>query len=183
MLTIEVHTLEGYDESRQKFVAAETVRLDLEHSLVSLSKWERIFKKPFLSKNEKTSEETLSYVQLMTLTPNVPPEVFVKLTQPENAHNIKAISDYINDSQTATTFKETPGPPNHEIITAELLHYWMIAVNIPFECREWPLGSLFALIRVCNLKQSPPKKMGRQELAQRNRDLNAQRKAQMGTTG
>ena len=116
----------------------------------------------------------------MIITPNVPPEVFAKLGQRE----YEQINQYINAKMTATVFHELPGSKSsNEFITAELIYYWMIALNIPFTCDTWPLARLLTLIRVCNLKNTPPKKMNKQEAAQRQRDLNAQRKAQMGTRG
>jgi hypothetical protein len=110
----------------------------------------------------------------------VPREIFLKL----NEENIQEIGDYIEAKMTATWFNEQPGePPSREVITSELVYYWMTMFNIPFECEHWHLNRLFTLIRICNVKQAPPKKMSRAEIAQRNRELNAQRKAQLGTTG
>lgn len=179
MLTITVPGVEHFDEDTQEFVSVGDVVLELEHSLVSLSKWEEIFEKPFLGEDEKTSDEVLAYIKFMTMT-KVPEEVFPKLSE----GNISDIDKYINAKRTATWFSDSPGaPPAREVITAELVYYWMVAFNIPFECQHWHLNKLFTFIRVCNIKQAKPKKMSRSELAQRNRELNAQRKKQLGTTG
>lgn len=180
MLTIRVLAVESFDERTQEFTLEGGFPLELEHSLVALSKWESIHEKPFLGKEEKTAEEVISYVKCMTMTEEVPEEVFHKLDQ----DNIEAIRAYLDSKMTATWFREQPGEPrSREVITSELIYYWMTVFSIPFECENWHLNRLFTLIRVCNSKQAKPEKMSRTELAQRNRELNAQRKAQLGTTG
>ena len=180
MLTVIVPGVEHYDEVAQEFITLGDVVLELEHSLVSLSKWESIHEKPFLGMTEKSTEEAFSYVQAMCLTPEVPEETFLKLSEA----NFKAINEYIDAKMTATWFHEAPGAPRtREIITAELIYYWMITFQIPFECETWHLNRLFTLIRVCNIKNAKPKKMSRAEVAARNRELNAQRQKQWGTKG
>lgn len=180
MLTIIVPGVEMFDEKSQEFVSRDDVTLELEHSLVSLSKWEQIYEKPFLGKDEKSAEEILEYIKIMTMTPNVPDRVFLKLSE----NNIVDINNYIEAKMTATWFSEAPGAPQtRDVITSELIYYWMITFQIPFECERWHLNRLFTLIRVCNIKQAKPKKMSRSEIAARNRELNAQRRARLGTKG
>lgn len=180
MLTIMVGATDVYDESADQFSTQGGVELQLEHSLVSLSKWESKFEKPFLDNKSKTPEEILEYIRCMIVTPNPPEDFLQKLSK----ENLEAINVYIDRKMTATWFSEiTPQSRSSEIVTSELVYYWMTVFNIPFECEVWHLNRLFTLIRICNLKQDKPKKMSRSEVAARNRELNAQRKAQLGTRG
>lgn len=171
---------EGWDEQKEEFVEAKTQVLQLEHSLVSLSKWESKWCKPFLSNVTKTDEEILDYIKYMTLTQNINPDVYSHLT----VENFKEIDRYINAPMTATTFSEDrSGSRNREVITAELIYYWMVALNIPFECQKWHLNRLLTLIRVCNIKNQPPKKMSKRNTASRYAQLNAARRQQFNTKG
>lgn len=181
MLRITVPiSAEGWDEKKEEFVKPEVQILQLEHSLVSLSKWESKWCKPFLSSTEKTSEETIDYIKCMTLTQNVDPEVYNHLT----AKNIEDINQYIYAPMTATTFSDNKNSKaNKEIVTAELIYYWMIALNIPFECQKWHLNRLLTLVRVCNVKNTPPKKMSKRDVMSRNAALNAARRKQLNTNG
>lgn len=170
---------ESFNEETKTF-SRETFELALEHSLVSLSKWESFFEKPFLSDAEKTNEEVYWYVRAMTLTSDVPEEVFENLT-PEN---FAEIDKYINAKMTATWFSDGPNQRRtRQTITAELIYSWMIDANIWMECENWHLARLFTLIRVCGQKNAPQKKMSRNEILQKQRELNAQRRARLGTSG
>lgn len=180
MLQIVIPSLEQWDEEKQEFVYTKGQTLQLEHSLVSLSKWESKWCKAFLSKRQKTFEETIDYVKCMTLTQNVDPNVYTCLTN----NNIAQINKYIEAPMTATYFsEEKKGSGGGEQVTAELIYYWMIALNIPFECQKWHLNRLLTLIRVCSIKNKPPKRMSKRELMRRNSALNAARKKQFNTRG
>ena len=180
MLQIIIPTTEQWDEGKQEFVNTKERVLQLEHSLVSLSKWESKWCKPFLTKEPKTIEETIDYARCMTITQNVDPEIFNYITN----DNIRQINEYIDAPMTATTFSKEKGTVGHkEQITSEIIYYCMIALNIPFECQKWHLNRLLTLIRVCEIKNAPPKKMSKKDLMKRNAELNALRKKQLNSKG
>lgn len=180
MLRITVPETELFDESRGEFIIVKKQNLKLEHSLVSLSKWESKWKKPFLVKDEKTTPETIDYIKCMTVTQNVDDNVYRCL---DNKSLIQ-IKNYITDEMTATTFNDVQKKGGRkETITSELVYYWMVALNIPFECQKWHLNRLLVLINICNIKNSPPKKMRRNEVLQRNASLNAARRKALNSRG
>lgn len=176
-------SVECFDESKQEFVIKPGTKeqtLQLEHSLVSLSKWESKWCRPFLSKPPSTLEEIIDYIKCMTITKNVDPEVYNHLTE----ENVNQIKEYINAPMTATTFcDEKKTKQNREIVTSELIYYWMISLQIPSDYEKWHINRLLTLIRVCNIKNQPPKKMSRSEIMRRNAALNAARKRQLNTNG
>lgn len=178
MLLLTIPPIEMFNEKTSEFVYSKETKISLEHSLVSLSKWESRWNKPFLSKNNKTLEETIDYIRCMTITQNVDPEVYFRLTD----ENINTINKYIESPMTATTFSDN-GHSSREIITSELIYYWMISLNIPMECQKWHLNRLLTLIRVCNIKNAPAKKMSRREIMNRNAALNAARRKKLNSTG
>ena len=179
MLTLTIPTQECWDEEKEEFVYLNQKTIQLEHSLVSLSKWEAKWHKPFLSKDQKTKEEIEDYVRYMTITQNVKPEIYKSLT----AEHYRQINAYIDDPMTATWFRKESRRSTSEQVTAELIYYWMIALNIPFECQKWHLNRLLTLIKVCNIKQQPEKKMSKREILANNAALNAARRAKLKTKG
>ena len=179
MLQITVPATEYWDTMKQEFVYVKEQTLQLEHSLVSLSKWESKWCKPFLHTKDKTDEEILDYVRCMTITQNVKPEVYARLSN----DNINAINAYLDSAMTATTFsKEKGGKRNHEIVTAEVIYYWMVALNVPMQCEKWHLNRLITFIRVCEDKNNP-KKMSKKEIYGRNAQINARNRAKYNSKG
>ena len=183
MLEITLPALEHWDERKEEFVTyKKALTLQFEHSLISLSKWESKYCRPFLGKGEKTDEEILDYIKFMTLTQNVQDETYIRLINTKGA--IETINSYINAPMTATTFSEEHGSKsNSEQVTSELIYYWMIALNIPVEFQKWHLNRLLTLVRVCNIKNQPAKKMKPQDVNARNAALNAARKKKLNTKG
>ena len=180
MLQITIPASEEWDEKNQVFISHEETVLQMEHSLLSLSKWESKWCKPFLSTIEKTYEESVDYIKCMTLTKNVSPDVYNRLTRA----NIEQINEYISAPMTATFFSEDKsGKSNRETVTSELIYYWMVALTIPFECQKWHLNRLLTLVRICNIKNQPAKKMSKRDIMSRNSALNAARRKKLNTSG
>ena len=182
MLQITIPSTEFWDERKEEFIYEKEKTLQLEHSLVSISKWESKWHKAFLTNKEKTTEEIIDYIKCMTITQNVDPNVYSRITN----KIIQEIYEYINDPMTATVLNDRNrqgGGGSRETITSELIYYWMIALNIPFECKKWHLNRLLTLIRVCEVKNAPPKKMSKSDLMSRNAALNAARRKQFNTKG
>lgn len=180
MLKIVIPEKEYYDESSEEFVYFKEQEVCLEHSLISISKWESKWHKPFLDeKHEKTDEEFIDYIRCMSLT-NVDDYVFKNISE----SNKIEIMNYIGDKMSATWFadEKTP-PPSNEIITSEVIYYWMIYNEIPFECQKWHLNRLLTLIRVCALKNQPAKKMSPASILSQNTSLNKARRAMMHSRG
>lgn len=184
MLQLEIPEREYFDDSKQEFLYSKGFTLNLEHSLISISKWESKWKKPFLSNTQRTYEESLDYVKCMSLNPSIDNNLIKQLTK----QDLDKVSAYIDDKCTATWFnednlKKKPSGGRGQTVTSELIYYWMIAYEIPFECQKWHLNRLLTLIRICEIKNTPTKKMKKKELYASNRALNEARKAKMGTRG
>ena len=179
MLLLTIPAGEYWDEASETFFFTKEVKLRLEHSLISISKWESKWCIPFYSSN-KTPEQLIHYVQCMCLNPDVDPEVFKRLTP----DNIKAINEYIAAPMTASTVKETNGAKrSSEIVTSELIYYWMIEFGIPESFEKWHLNRLMMLIRICSEKAKPSKGMSKREIMQQNKALNAARRARLHSKG
>lgn len=176
MLRLEIQlSPEGWDDEKQEFVDPEVQVIQLEHSLVSLSKWESKWHKPFLSQTEKSFEETVDYIRCMTITQNVNPDVYRFLSNKD----IETVNQYISDSMTATWFTDngkTKKSRNGEQVTAEIIYYWMTAFNIPFECQKWHLNRLLTFIEVCERKSNGSNKMSKKETMGLHKALNNARR-------
>lgn len=180
MLPIRIPKTRLWDDANEEFIIVEAIDLELEHSLVSISKWESKWHKSFFDKGEKTYEETLHYIECMTLNKNVPPEVYLCLTD----EHMEAIRNYIDDPMTASSVpKDDKKTSNKERITSELIYYWMISLQIPVEFQHWHINRLIMLIEICGVKNSPPKKTSLKDRFNRNAAINAANKKRFNTTG
>lgn len=182
MLRLTIRPQEFWDDEKEEFLTRGGGIIQLEHSLVSISKWESKWKKPFFSDREKTDEELIDYVRCMTITQNVRDSLYDELGEVE----LSKINEYIDDSMTATWFSEiNPGgkPTKKEVITAEIIYFWMFSFRIPKECEKWHINRLLTLIRVFNIKNQKPRKMSRKEIYQQNKSLNAARRNRLKSKG
>lgn len=179
MLTLVIPPCEVFNNETQEFSFTKEVRLRLEHSLVSISKWEARWHVPFLSNNGMSRAQTIDYIRCMTITQNVSPDAYRYITD----DNIKTVMKYIENPMTATTIKKSQNRPSRQIVTNEVIYYWMIELGIPMDCEKWHLNRLLTLVEVCNEKHSKPKKMSQNERIAQQRELNAQRRAKYHTRG
>ena len=174
---------EDWDEFKEEFVyyvESEDVELQLEHSLVALSKWESKWHERFLGRKDLTDEQMIDYIRCMTIN-DVDPEDYSRLT----TEVLIQIKEYMDDPMTATTFKNNNDSRSNssEATTSEIIYYWMIALTIPFECQYWHLNKLMTLIEVCSIKNSPPKRMSKREIMSRNSTINAARRQKFNSKG
>lgn len=181
MLRITVPAREQWDEEHNRFITTKETTLQLEHSLISLSKWESKWCKPFLSNKDQTYEQMIDYIRCMTISQNIDPNVYYNLTM----DNMKQINDYISAPMTATWFsdKNKGKGGRGQTVTSELIYYWMVALNIPFECEKWHLNRLITLIRVCEIESQPKKKMSKRQIMSQNAALNKARRNRLNTKG
>lgn len=191
MLKLTIPATELYNELTGEFIEIPETTLQLEHSLISLSKWESKWKKPFLDdQSTRTYEEMIDYIRCMTLTQNVNPDVYLGI----KGSLMREVRDYIDDRMTATWISEEARKkmraknrkvlkPEKEAITSELIYYWMISLQIPFECQKWHINRLLTLIEVCNMKGEAPTKIPQQEQIRNYAALNAARKKKHHTRG
>ena len=180
MLRIVIDGTEFYNEETETFETVGDIVLELEHSLVSLSKWESKYQKPFLSTIDKTPEELIDYVRFMILNESEVAGKELKLS----SSNLDSIQEYIDSPESATTFGQMPETRGRgETITSELIYFWLVNYTIPFEVEKWHLNRLFSLVRVCNVKNTKPTKMSAKAIADRNRQINEARKRELGTSG
>lgn len=182
MLELEIPEREYFDDRLNEFIYIPGKTLFLEHSLISLSKWESKWKKPFLDSKQKTYEESVDYIRCMTLNTNVDPKVYYGIDQ----SIFNKVSTYMEDTMTATWFnddKTRARTSRGQVVTSELIYYWMVAFGISFECQKWHLNRLLTLIRICEIKNAPPKKMKQKDVFARNKALNSARKRSLGTNG
>ena len=179
MLKIKVESNEFWDSDKEEFVYIKGGVLQLEHSLLSLSKWESNWGKAFMSDKEKTYDETIDYIRCMTINKNVDPNVYYNLS----ADDIRKINAYIENPMTATRFlSHDDNRINNETVTSELIYYWMVELGIPFECQKWHLNRLITLIKVINKKRGGGK-MSKSDIMRNNKQINEMRKKKYNTKG
>ncbi len=183
MLEMYIEGIELYNEELNEFVYTKGQSLKLEHSLLSISKWEAKWHTPFMTQetNKTSNEQMLDYIRCMTITPNPDPNVYLAIAT--NRNYIAQIKNYIDDPHTATTIKNNKKGHSREIITSELIYYWMIELGIPFECEKWNLNRLLMLIEVCSIKNTPSKKMSRADAMSQQKSLNALRRGRLNSLG
>lgn len=178
-ITVTIPERELFDEVNNEFIEIKQKTLTLEHSLLSISKWESKWHRPFFSNKEKTKKEMIDYVRCMTISGGGDPNVYYGLTQ----NNWQDIKEYIKDPMTATTINRRDQKIGREIVTSEIIYYWMVSLNIPFSCEKWHINRLMTLIEVASIKNQPSKKMSKSAIMRNNHALNAARRAQYGTKG
>lgn len=181
MLKLFIPKMSMFDENTQRFIDRKDTELRLEHSLLAISKWESKYEKPFLNEEQRTPEEFLYYILCMDTTGRLTMEDVRSLTTDEQLE----IKRYIETQHTATTFsgKDPNAARGHkETITSELVYYWMVAMQIPFDAEKWNIDRLLTLIRICSIKNNP-KKMSKKDTMINNSALNAARRKAMGTRG
>lgn len=184
MLQLTIHIPERWNDQKQEFIPKEEKTVQLEHSLVSISKWESRWKKPFLSKNNKSEEETLDYIRCMTVTNNINPDIYQYLSNSD----IDAICAYIDEECTATTVNYfQKNKQTNQQVTSELIYYRMISLGIPFECQKWHLSRLLKLIDIFNaMSQKTQKNKSTAvtaEMLQERAALNRRRRAELHSKG
>lgn len=181
MLEIRIDGKEFWNQEKEEFVNTKGITLRLEHSLISVSKWEAKYKRPFLSDGPKTLQEIYDYITFMSLDRNVSMTELEGITE----EDYKKILDYIHDPMTATKITQNTKnkPKSNHVLTSEEIYYDMTALNIPFECEKWHLNRLITLIQIASIKNEPPKKMSKSEIYRQNAELNKARRAQHHSKG
>lgn len=177
---VEIPEREFFDEENNRFIKVPQTTLLMEHSLVSISKWESKWHIPYLSNKPKTREQTIDYLRCMTITQNVDPFLFYCIPDKE----LLKIKDYIENPMTATTFSDEEGKGHtKKVLTSEVLYYYMTMYNIPVEFEKWHINRLLTLIKVCSEENKPKKKIGSKKLASKYASLNAARRAKLNSKG
>jgi len=183
MLTITIPDKKYFNENTNEFFVLKGRTITMQHSLYSIRKWESKWHTYYLDNKNLTTEQIIDYFRMMTITRDVDPRIYMNLS----AENIQEISKYIHDPMTATTFKDLKSRQRsrgrREITTSEIVYYWMIINDIPFECEKWHLNQLMTLIRVCSDAKVPEQKMTEKEIFEYNKSLNERNRAKFHSKG
>lgn len=174
---ITIKSAELWDEDKQEFINTEDEVIEFEHSLAAIADWESRTHKHFLGNRDITPEEMSLYLECMCVNPDDIPKL--RYLTPENMDEIK---EYLEDSMTATKFYKG-GKPSRDIITSEIIYYWMAANQIPIEFEHWHISRLLTLLRVCSNHNEPQKKMSQSQIMRQNAQLNAARRAKLHSKG
>lgn len=184
MLKIHIPAGEVWNSQEEIFETCKGYDLVLEHSLISISKWESKWHKAYLGPQEKTKEEIFDYIRCMIVTPGIPDNITKFITE----SNLREITDYMRNPMTATVFNSfednKPQAPSKDTMTSEYIYFLLSSYRIPFrDVEKWHLNRLLTLIRICSIKNEPPKKSNPKHLAKSRSSLNAARRARSGSKG
>lgn len=183
ILHITIPGKENWDSVKEEFIYEEDAELYLQHSLVTVAEWEARWKISFLDTDNKTPEQITDYIKIMTINQNeVDDSVYKRLTK----ENLDEINRYLKDEMSATTITDHGTPESNgrnEIITAEIVYYWMFSHNVPVEFENWHFNRLITLLKTCNIKSNPDNKMTKQETAKMYAEMNKARRQKYNSKG
>lgn len=177
MLKLLIDSFDVWDDNSQEFITYDKKTICLEHSLLSVSKWESIYKKPFLNESEKSPQEVIDYFKCMLIDES--DSVYLNNISDKD---VQKIQEYIEDPMTASWVSGDTSR-DRSVITSELIYYWMVSAQIPFETERWHLNRLLMLIRIFGEKTNPSRKKSRAQIIEEQRRLNNERRAKLGTNG
>lgn len=181
-IEVTIPDQEMWDSEKNEFVYVKGCTIRMKHSLLSISKWEMTWKKPFLKPGYvMTEEETLDYYRCMTITQNVDPGIYRYIPTSEQ----EKINKYIETPMSAYIPQNKKSGGVKHTFVSEHIYYWMTAANIPQSYEKWHLSRLLNLLEIAANENDPKKskKMSRGEIYKQNQELNSARRKALGTHG